>query len=164
MTSTTPQQASWTVLFVEDQIKKNDVFPDKYSVDNTYQELCDQGWDVDVAENGAQAFSKLKENRYDIILFDIDMPVGESPPNELLNTKGRQVGLKLIELLTHENSTFQKSNDAVILVLTALIDEDTWSKLDSWLGQENCLEKPTLPTDVVETIKKAKAIRNGKAE
>ncbi len=33
------------------------------------------GISIDLAENGLEAFDKLKGNRYDLILMDIQMPV-----------------------------------------------------------------------------------------
>lgn len=34
----------------------------------------DLGWDLDIAENGLVALEKLKKNKYDIVLMDIQMP------------------------------------------------------------------------------------------
>jgi DNA-binding response OmpR family regulator len=37
-------------------------------------ELQDEGYEVDQASNGKEAFEKVKNNRYDLVILDIRMP------------------------------------------------------------------------------------------
>ena len=51
------------------------IIDDERSIRNSLKEiLADEGYDVDVAENGAQGCSMVEKEKYDIIFCDIKMP------------------------------------------------------------------------------------------
>lgn len=61
-----PKQTEGTILMVED---------DKFFVKMFKNKFVKEGFDVMIALNGNEAFSKLKEKKPDIILLDLIMPV-----------------------------------------------------------------------------------------
>ena len=51
------------------------IIDDEKSIRNSLKEiLMDEGYDVDVAENGAQGCSMVEKEKYDLIFCDIKMP------------------------------------------------------------------------------------------
>ncbi len=59
-------QFDGTILVAEDNVINQKLIK---------QILMKYGISIDLAENGLEAFDKLKGNRYDLILMDIQMPV-----------------------------------------------------------------------------------------
>ena len=53
------------ILIVEDEKAQRELY---------MMELTEEGYDVDQAENGAEAVAKTKNNHYDLIVMDIRMP------------------------------------------------------------------------------------------
>ena len=154
MKQTNKQQL--TILFVEDEIEKDESLgEDRYGLDPIYAEMRDEGWEVEVPENGIEGYQKLKETSYDAILMDIDMPSGEGVlPEEFQNNlvKQRKFGLRLIELLKEDKSCFPMNTDKPIVVLTGLLDQYTWERLEALLTKTNCFGKPTLPEEIIARI------------
>ncbi|WP_218970548.1 response regulator [Alkalihalobacterium alkalinitrilicum] len=64
--TTNPKNNKVKLLLVEDSI-------DNRHLINAY--LKGLNWEIDIAEHGAIAVEKFKENKYDVILMDIQMPV-----------------------------------------------------------------------------------------
>ncbi|MCX8021539.1 MAG: response regulator [Syntrophorhabdaceae bacterium] len=56
------------------------------------EELEEEGYDVELASNGLEAFEKAKENDFDLIVMDIKMPVmdGIQALNEIKKVKKDQ--------------------------------------------------------------------------
>lgn len=89
---------------------------------------------IDYAENGQVAFEKAKDNKYDVILMDLQMPVMDGIT---ATKKIRQNGIN-----TH------------IIALTASVSNDTQAEVYS-SGMNDYLTKPFNPKDLFEAIKKA---------
>jgi CheY-like chemotaxis protein len=53
------------ILVVEDEQHQRELYA---------MELQDEGYEVDQASNGKEAFEKVKNNRYDLVILDIRMP------------------------------------------------------------------------------------------
>jgi len=88
-----------------------------------------QNWNamVDVAENGAIAVEKAKENEYDIILMDLQMPVMDG------YTAAYQI---------------REFNPKIpIIALTASITMDIQGKAGDF-GMNDCITKPFNPNDL----------------
>lgn len=89
---------------------------------------------IDLAENGLVAVEKAKNNNYDVILMDLQMPIMDG----LSATKKiRELGIN-----TH------------IIALTASVSNDTQTEVYT-CGMNNYLTKPFNPKDLFEAIKKA---------
>jgi signal transduction histidine kinase len=90
--------------------------------------------EIDLAENGLVAVEKVKNNTYDVILMDLQMPVMDG----LSATKKiRELGIN-----TH------------IIALTASVSNDTQSEVYT-CGMNNYLTKPFNPKDLHEAIRRA---------
>ena len=52
------------------------IIDDERSIRNSLKEILeDEGYDVDVAENGQQGVEMVEKEKYDVIFCDIKMPV-----------------------------------------------------------------------------------------
>jgi CheY-like chemotaxis protein len=94
-----------------------------------------QNWKatVDIANNGEIAVAKAKENKYDIILMDLQMPVMD----------GYTATKKIRE-----------SNDTTpIIALTASITMDIQGRAMEF-GMNDCITKPFNPNDLIAVILK----------
>ncbi|HWR40629.1 MAG TPA: ATP-binding protein [Patescibacteria group bacterium] len=60
-----PSRSDWRILVVED---------DRLNQTVIQRMLVNQGYQVDLADNGAQALQRVGKNCYDLILMDIQMP------------------------------------------------------------------------------------------
>jgi EAL domain-containing protein (putative c-di-GMP-specific phosphodiesterase class I) len=61
-----PSKEKGRILVVDDEVSLQELFA---------QVLDEQGWQVDVARNGDEALRLLADQRYDVVLSDIDMPL-----------------------------------------------------------------------------------------
>ena len=116
--------ASKKVLVVDDEIHIVHVVAIK---------LRNNGYDVLIAGNGAEAFEIACEENPDIIVTDYQMPV--------------MSGLEFIEKLRSNDAT--KDTPVILLTARSFAIEDT-RKED--LGILQCLSKPFSPKELLENI------------
>ncbi len=95
-------------------------------------------YSIDVAENGEQAFEKYKENSYDLILMDIEMPF----------TDGYQATTN-IRKYEHDNNL----NSTPIVAVTAHALSENREKAYS-VGCDHFMTKPVKKVDLISVIKK----------
>jgi PAS domain S-box-containing protein len=88
---------------------------------------------IDIAKNGKEALEFLKENRYDILITDLNMPDMD--------------GFELIKVVKN------KYADLYIIVLSAFFDTDTLLKA-IYLGVDGFLVKPFKEIDFLNIMKK----------
>ena len=97
--------------------------------------LQKQGYSITTVSNGLEALDKLKEQRFDLIIADIQMP--EMDGKELVRRikENREWGnIPIIAMTAHDSSEYQN-------------DQETFDV-------DEVLKKPVHPKDVVKTIKK----------
>ncbi|CAN5429518.1 hypothetical protein BH23BAC1_BH23BAC1_18170 [soil metagenome] len=95
----------------------------------------DIGWDLDIAENGLVALKKLKENPYDIILMDIQMP----------ELNGYEATLKI------RNEFQPPVSDIPIMAITAhALNTEIQKCLKA--GMNDCISKPFHTNDLVQKV------------
>ncbi|MEH7238036.1 response regulator transcription factor [Bacillus sp. JJ1562] len=93
--------------------------------------LEDEGYSIDEASDGEEAYTLIKKNAYDLILLDYMMPVYS--------------GLELIEMIRKEN------NHTKIMMLSAKSQSSDQQKvLDA--GADYFMSKPFSPLQLVERI------------
>ncbi len=76
--------------------------------------LIELGYDVDIANHGGEGFEKVKENNYDLVLTDIEMPflTGYELASKIRNELGK-ADLKIIALSTrHSKEDIEKGQEA----------------------------------------------------
>jgi len=101
--------------------------------------LCSVGLEVDTAENGRVAVNMARENDYDLILMDIQMPEVD--------------GLEATRLIRSASGSRAGNVKTPILALTAnVFKEDRQACMDA--GIEDFIAKPVEPTDLFSTILK----------
>ncbi|MGB9892555.1 response regulator [Thermodesulfovibrio yellowstonii] len=97
--------------------------------------LQEAGFTVDIAENGKRAIQKLKENKFDAILMDIQMPEMD--------------GIEATKLIREE----LKFETIPIIGLSAhAFKEEKQKALDA--GMDDYLTKPVNPEDLFKTLSK----------
>ncbi|NOR88401.1 MAG: response regulator [Bacteroidales bacterium] len=92
---------------------------------------------VDIANNGEEAIYFLSQNKYDIVLMDIQMPI--------MN------GLQASKKIRNENSSVLQHNIPII-ALTANAFEETRKEIDS-VGMNGFVSKPLIPKILHQKIK-----------
>jgi len=107
------------------------VVDDELMIRTVIKEYCNaEGYEVDEAENGVEALSKLENNSYDLLILDIMMP--------------KMDGFALLE---HKDMI-----NMPIIVLSARQDE--FDKLKGFeLGIDDYLTKPFSPKELIARIK-----------
>jgi len=101
--------------------------------------LCSVGLEVDTAENGRVAVAMARENDYDLILMDIQMPEVD--------------GLEATRLIRSATGPKAGNVKTPILALTAnVFKEDRQACMDA--GIEDFIAKPVEPGDLFSTILK----------
>jgi CheY-like chemotaxis protein/HPt (histidine-containing phosphotransfer) domain-containing protein len=67
------------------------------------EQITDAGYEADVANNGAEAVTKVKENKYAAVLMDCQMPVmdGYTATREIREWEGNQRHVPIIALTAH---------------------------------------------------------------
>ena len=111
------------------------IIDDERSIRNSLKEiLADEGYDVDVAENGVQGCSMVEKERYDVIFCDIKMP--EMDGMEVLD-KFNQMGI-----------------DAAIVMISGHGDIDTAVECIK-KGAFDFIQKPLDLNRILITIKNA---------
>lgn len=100
--------------------------------------LRNQGYLLDAAANGSEAIEKIRRQRYDLLLLDLQM----SPVN----------GIQVLDFLRKENA------DAVVIILTAHGTME--SAVDALrLGAFDYLFKPATPEDIRQRVQDGLAQR-----
>ena len=111
------------------------IIDDERSIRNSLKEiLADEGYDVDVAENGVQGCSMVEKERYDVIFCDIKMPEMDG-----------------MEVLDKFN---QKGIDAAIVMISGHGDIDTAVECIK-KGAFDFIQKPLDLNRILITIKNA---------
>ena len=111
------------------------IIDDERSIRNSLKEiLMDEGYDVDVAENGVQGCSMVEKEKYDVIFSDIKMPEMD--------------GMEVLDRLT------QMGVDAAIVMISGHGDID--SAVDCIKrGAFDFIQKPLDLNRILITIKNA---------
>jgi len=119
------------VLVVEDEEILRDVLKDR---------LLEEGWAVDVAEDGEKATEMIKNNKYNVILLDLLLP--------------RKSGFDVLEEI--KNDAHLKENNGIVIVLSNLGGDDD-VKRALGLGAVDYFVKTQHPiAEVIDKIKKYK--------
>lgn len=123
-----PKEAPKKILLVEDET----------SLRELYRELLfSEGYDIDVVEDGEEAFEKMKIGGYDLVLLDIRLP--------------KMDGLQVLQNLTDD----EKKNAGKIYMVTNFSDEHVIKEAYK-LGAEGYLMKSALkPDEVLHEIESA---------
>ena len=112
------------------------IIDDERSIRNSLKEiLADEGYDVDVAENGAQGCSMVEKEKYDVVFCDIKMP--EMDGMEVLD-KFNEMGI-----------------DAAVVMISGHGDIDTAVECIK-KGAFDFIQKPLDLNRILITIKNAK--------
>lgn len=126
------KKKSLNILLVEDNLLNQ-----KFAIAT----LQRHGHNVDIAENGKIAIEKYKQNNYDLILMDIQMPVMD--------------GLEA----THEIRRIEKDkgikNPIKIIAITAYVMERD-RKMCLNAGMNEYLAKPFKPQELIGLIRKTR--------
>ena len=121
------EQTKERMLIVEDEAFLRDLYVDV---------LSPEGYIIDSAADGEEAFNKIQKQEYDIILLDIILP--------------RMSAYQILEKLNADPNAKNKSS--VILLLTNL-DNDSDIKRGLSLGAKAYLMKAQLtPADLIKEI------------
>ena len=95
-------------------------------------EMKDAGFDVETADDGDTAISKLKEKRFTLVLLDIKMP--------------RVTGMEVLKFIR------QNMPSTKVIVLTAVSDLKTAIEAKK-LGAEDFIEKPYILDEVMGKVR-----------
>lgn len=92
-----------------------------------------ENWEIiiDLANNGLEAVSKIKNNTYDVVLMDLQMPIMD--------------GITATKLVR------DSGNDVYIIALTASVSSETKAEVFA-CGMNDYLTKPFNPKDLYEAI------------
>lgn len=96
-----------------------------------------KGVEIDTANDGANGLKKLSENRYDLVLTDINMPLID--------------GLKFVNLL--RNDRLNGNKDVPVIIITTEGEEAVMEE-GMKLGANSYITKPVNSQRVIETVKK----------
>lgn len=112
------------ILFADDEIEDN------YHEDWIYSELLadmefkDVPTDsVDVVRNGQETDDMLSSNKYEGIILDIQMGVGETPPEFLVNIPRHMVGLHILKKIVKDEYKNNQKIPLVVLTGTAVAED-----------------------------------------
>jgi signal transduction histidine kinase/ligand-binding sensor domain-containing protein/CheY-like chemotaxis protein len=96
------------------------------------------GYKADVAVNGEEALEKLKENKYDLVLMDIQMPV---------------MGGYEATVHIREAREFNTRNDVPVIAMSAsMLDSD--KERSYAVGMDDYILKPVKPDTLIKTIER----------
>jgi len=112
------------------------------------QHLQKGGYTVDLAANGQQAVDAFRQNRYALILMDIDMPVmdGHEAAKSIRNIEKNQ----LLHAGTN-GSTTAKSIPIIAMSGNAAVGDDARSCLPA---MDDCICKPFQRAELLQLVKK----------
>lgn len=100
--------------------------------------LEDSGYRISSVTNGQEAVDALKENEYDIVLMDVEMPGMD--------------GLTATEIIRNPGSGVINNTITIIAMTAHALDEDRQRCLDA--GMDDFVSKPILSHDLVQVIEK----------
>ncbi|MEA3443499.1 MAG: response regulator [Bacteroidota bacterium] len=100
------------------------------------------GFDMEIAENGEVGVEKFRNNNYDIILMDINMPIMD----------GFQATFKIREI---EKNNKQGSRTSIVAVTANAMNGDKEKCLE--VGMDHYISKPYLPADLERAFHSLKA-------
>ena len=89
---------------------------------------------IDLAENGQVAVDKIKNNKYDVVLMDLQMPIMDG--------------------ISATKAVRAMGNSTHIIALTASVSNDTQAEVYA-CGMNDYLTKPFNPKDLFEAIRRA---------
>lgn len=115
-----------SILVAEDQLINRKI---------VNQLLIKKGWDVTLVENGKEACEKTKENQYDLILMDVQMPEMD--------------GFDATRII-RENEK-EKNTHTPIIAMTALAMKGDKEKCLS-VGMDHYVTKPVNPNELYKAI------------
>lgn len=105
------------ILFADDEIEDN------YHEDWFYSGLLDAMKfkdvptdSVDVVRNGQKTDDMLSSDKYEGIILDIQMGIGETPSEFLVNIPRHMVGLEILKKIV--NNKYEKNQKIPLIVLT----------------------------------------------
>lgn len=91
------------------------------------------GFDIDIAVDGEEGFTKAKNGDYDLILLDLILP--------------KMHGLELLKKLRSENIM------TPVVVLSNLYDKETLDTADSLGIKDYIIKAQTTPSEIIEKVK-----------
>lgn len=91
------------------------------------------GFDIDIAVNGEEGFTKAKNGDYDLILLDLILP--------------KMHGLELLKKLRSEKIT------TPIIVLSNLYDKETIDTANSLGIKDYIIKAQSTPSEIIEKVK-----------
>lgn len=104
--------------------------------------LIKAGYNIEIAQNPLEAFDKMKINRFDLIISDIEMPEMD--------------GLAFLEKL----KTDEMFSDIPVIMLSSLLNEENKNRALE-LGAEKCINKNEFNQDELqETVSKILGVNN----
>lgn len=122
-----PQSTGIPILVVEDDAFLREIYVDT---------LKRGGYNVDIAADGDEGFTKIKNGHYNLILLDIIMP--------------KQDGLQIMRTLKSDPSF---TSQTPVVFLTNL-DNDAEIKQALTLGKGYLIKSQMTPADLLEQVKK----------
>ena len=113
---------------------------DDYALAHTLKEILEiEGFDVDIAQNANEAYEKTYNKKYDLYIFDINLP--------------DENGIEVLKSLKNAD------DDTPTVFITALTDLNTMAKAFE-AGSDDYIKKPFEPEELIIRIK-AKIQKNG---
>lgn len=91
------------------------------------------GFDIDIAVDGEEGFTKAKNGDYDLILLDLILP--------------KMHGLELLKKLRSENIM------TPVVVLSNLYDKETLDTANSLGIKDYIIKAQTTPSEIIEKVK-----------
>lgn len=133
------------LLYAEDEYKE------PIETDPFVSILKEAGFDVEMADSGENAWQKLSEKEYDVLILDIMLPhEGKKIP---MNIPRYRTGIYLLENL--RNGRFPKNKDIPVVVVSAICDLEDMKKIKDEMRPDKYLEKPIRPPVLLGAVKKA---------
>ncbi len=141
-----------SILIVEDELVKP-------LEENFFVELLqEKGYKLDFAETGNEAYTKLAENTYNMILMDIMIKPaagGEQVNEELTGILRANMGVELIKWIREGEFAKQGgvSKTTPMIVVSATTGHERWEKIKKYIvDRDDILYKPCSPEEIVERI------------
>ncbi|NCB12630.1 MAG: response regulator [Erysipelotrichia bacterium] len=98
--------------------------------------LNDLGLDVTIVENGKVAFEKYKENLYDLIFMDINMPIMD--------------GIETLKEIKKYEKEHQKIHTPIIALTANAIQTDKEKYIED--GMDGYLSKPIVNAELIKLL------------
>lgn len=98
--------------------------------------LNDLGLDVTIVENGKVAFERYKENLYDLIFMDINMPIMD--------------GIETLKVIKKYEKEYQKTHTPIIALTANAIQTDKEKYIED--GMDGYLSKPIVNAELIKLL------------